>query len=281
MILSDKDIQERIITDPTTVKNAMEWWDTDQWEKINGNLVIEPYQQRNLGVCSYDLSVGGEFISLRNPRVVQPLAPRGKLNVAAGETVLIMTKEYICLPKNVIGITVPRARRLFEGTSIAACRIEPTWYGCLIIAFTNFTKSNTWLLEGEPFCTCFFMETNEVNRTLKEMGVTDLGRRDLRDLTFEHLLPETMLTPEQVTLANLDQVVEEYGKPWDIIRGAFARTKDEIQNYIDEDTAPNITREATNNAVRHAYSGQQKLLWTLIGILGAALLGFIIHQWLP
>jgi len=92
-------------------------------------------------------------------------------------------------------------------------------------------------------------------------------------------MPETMLTPEQVTLANLDQVVEEYGKPWDIIRGAFARTKDEIQKYIDEDTAPNITREATNNAVRHAYRGLQNLQWTLIGILGTALLGFIGYLW--
>ncbi len=281
MILSDKDIIERRISNPSIIESAKMWWNNDEWEKIGSNLVIDPYDTGNLGVCSYDMSVGGEYISLRDPRNVKSLPPRTRLDVAAGETVLVITKEYVSLPKNVMGITVPRARRLFEGTSIAACRIEPTWYGRLIIAFTNFTKSSTWLLEGEPFCTCFFMETNEVAHSLRELGVTNLGREDLRDLTFEHLLPETMLTADQVTLANLDEVVEGYGKPWDIIRGAFARTKDEIQNYIDEDTAPNITREATNNAVRHAYSSQQKLLWTLIGILGTALLGFIAHQLWP
>jgi len=281
MILSDKNLQERLLTDPSNVESAKNWWREEQWEQIGTNMIIEPYEHDNLGLCSYDLCVGGEYISLRDPRNVKTLGHRERLDIAAGETILIITKEYVCLPKNVMGITVPRARRLFEGTSIAACRIEPTWYGRLVIAFTNFTKSNTWLLEGEPFCTCFFMETNDVGHSLRELGVANLGREDLRDLTFEHLLPEDILTPEQVTLANLDQVVREYGKPWDIIRGAFARTKDEIQNYIDEDAAPNITREATNNAVRHAYSSQQKLLWTLIGILGTALLGFIAHQLWP
>jgi len=272
MILSDKNLQERLLTDPSTVEDAKKWWENDQWEKIDESLIIEPYQQRNLGVCSYDLCVGGEYISLRNPRSVESLSPRQRLNVAAGETVLVITKEYVCLPKNVMGITVPRARRLFEGTSIAACRIEPTWYGRLIIAFTNLTKSDTWLLEGEPFCTCFFMETNEVSRTLSELGVSNLGKVDLQDLTFEHLLPEEILTADQVTLADLDEVVRKYGKPWDVIRGVFGRTKDEIQHYIVEDTAPNITRQATSNAVRHAFRRLEYQQWALILILGAAIL---------
>lgn len=272
MILSDKNLQERLLTDPSNVESAKNWWGEEQWEQIGTNMIIEPYVHDNLGLCSYDLRVGGEYISLRDPRNVKTLGHRERLYVAAGETILILTKEYVCLPKNVMGITVPRARRLFEGTSIAACRIEPTWYGRLIIAFTNFTKSNTWLIEGEPFCTCFFMETNDVGHSLRELGVANLGREDLRDLTFEHLLPEDLLTPEQVTLANLDQVVREYGKPWDIIRGAFARTKDEIQHYIVEDTAPNITRQATSNAVRHAFRRLEYQQWALILILGAAIL---------
>jgi len=278
MILSDKDLEERLIVEPSTAETAKTWWKEGQWKQIGTNMIIDPYEHRNLSVCSYDLCVGHEYISVRNPEKVNPLPQRERLNVAAGETVLIITKEYMCLPKNVMAVVVPSARHLFEGTSIAACRIEPTWYGKLTIPFTNFTKSTTWLLEGEPFCTCFFIETNEVSRSLKELGVTNLGRKDLRDLTFAHLMPETMLTAEQVTMASLDEVVRDYGKPWDVIRGAFARTKDEIQNYIDEDTAPNITREATNNAVRHAFRRLEYQLWALIGILGTALLGFILHQ---
>jgi deoxycytidine triphosphate deaminase len=272
MILSDKNLEEQLITDPSLSETAKKWWEEEQWKQIGRSIVIKPYERNNLSVCSYDLCVGHEYISVRNPREINPLAHRERLNVSAGETVLIITKEYVCLPKNVMAVVVPSARYLFEGTSIAACRIEPTWYGSLTIPFTNFTKSTIWLLEGQPFCTCFFMETNEVSHTLKELGVRNLGREDLQDLTFEHLLPEEILAADQVTLGALDQVVGEYGKPWDIIRGAFSRTKDEIQHYIVEDTAPNITRQATNNAVRHAFRRLEYQLWALIAILGTALL---------
>lgn len=280
MILSDRDIESRLITDPAVVESAMTWWDRGEWEKVGANLIIQPYNYRNLGVCSYDLSVGNEYISLRDPKNVKGLASRQRLPVAAGETILIITKEDVRLPRTIMAVVVPRARRLFEGTAIATCRIEPTWYGKLIIAFTNFTKGDTWLLEGEPFCTCFFIETNEVRRSLEELGIGYLGRKDVQDLTFEHLEPETILSKDQVTLADIDRVVEQHGKPWDIIRGGIARTRDEIQAYIVTDAGPNITREATNSAVRHAFRRLEIQVWAFIGILGTALLSFVgVYAW--
>ncbi|GAI20617.1 unnamed protein product, partial [marine sediment metagenome] len=73
MILSDKDLRDRIIQDPEEVKKAREWWEKGKWDKIGDRIVIEPFETSNLGVCTYDLSVGEEYVSLRDPDHPKPL----------------------------------------------------------------------------------------------------------------------------------------------------------------------------------------------------------------
>ncbi|MFQ5826712.1 MAG: hypothetical protein ACE5IA_05070, partial [Dehalococcoidia bacterium] len=233
MILSDRALKERLIANPEEIEQAKEWWKEGDWNKIAGRMVISPFTPQNVGVCSYDLSVGEEYVSLRDPYNTKDLAEGKAIQIEPGETVLILTEEYVCLPRNIMGSIVPRARWIFEGTAIGASRVEPTWYGKLLVGFTNLAKSPVALFRGDAFCTCYWLETSNTEMVLTQDKVHFLGRTNIGRIEFGHARPQRLLEAEAVTLNDLERAVETYGTPWDIVRGALLLTKKELEDYVD------------------------------------------------
>jgi len=75
-------------------------------------------------------------------------------------------------------------------------------------------------------------------------------------------------------------VVREFGKPWDIMRGALRRSKEEIKNYVITDVGPNIVEEATSRAYGQAFSSQQRLFMALvIAVISFVVAGVIRLHW--
>ena len=167
MIISDKTLKTHLVLDRDDIIQTRELWKKGKWESIGNRIIIYPFNIRNLGPCCYGLTVGEEYISLRDPFNSKPLRKAGEhINVGPSETVLILTSEYICLPRNVLAMVVPRAAWIFEGASLSATRVDPTWYGKLLVGFTNLAKNPIVLDFGEEFCTCYFMETTETEKAL-------------------------------------------------------------------------------------------------------------------
>lgn len=269
MILSDGEIRERLVADQDEIEAMKGHWARDEWNKIDKRLVIDPLDVRKIGPCSYDLSIGDEYLSLRDPHNPRKLSEGEALEVSPGEAVLILTKEYICLPRDVMGLVVPRARLIREGTLLNATRVDPSWYGKLIIGFANHAKFPVRVYSHDPFCTCVFVRlSEEVKETVAQRRMEGLGRTTLRSLSFTHAIPTMPLGPEQVTREMLQEVVETYGKPWDIIRGAIEQSKKEIINYIDRETAPNMAREAADLVIKELLSETQRMNRILIVLLG-------------
>jgi len=290
MILSDKDLKERIIQEPQEAKQAREWWEKGQWDKIGNKIVIDPFTPHALGPCCYDLSVGDEYVSLRDPHNTKPLAEGGHIQIGPGETVLILSKEYVCLPKDVLAMIVPRATWIFEGASLSATRIDPTWYGKLLIGFTNLAKNPVALDYGEEFCTCYFMETKEVEKVLTHDTVKSLGRKNIGSIKFAHARQQIPLLPDRVTKDDIDKVVELYGWPWDVARGMFVLTQKEIGNWIEKEVSSDIVAEATSAAVKTAFDKlvnqyAEQTRWTrnltigvltIFGAIAAAIIAVVI-----
>lgn len=283
MILSDKSLVERLIEDREQIEEVKAWWERGEWEKVGNKILIYPFDSKNLGPCSYDLTVGEEYISLRNPENTRPLEKEQPFDVGPGETVLILTEEYICLPQNIMGMIVPRASWIAEGTSLCATRIDPTWYGKLLIGFTNMGKNPINLCRGDRFCTCYFQETFETRKAVTQDQVKFLGRTKIGRVLFTYTRPTPPLPAEKVTLDDLEHTVDRFGTPWDIVRGVFVLSQRELQNYIDKDVAPNVIEEATSQAYKRAFEIQQRWFATLvIGGLTllagfVALLGYLLH----
>jgi len=278
MILSDKDLRNQIIQDPQVAKQAKDWWKNGEWDKIENKILIDPFKTLAIGTCTYDLSVGEEYRSLRDPRTPKQLKEGESIRVGPGESVLILSEEYIGLPKNVLAMIIPRARWIFEGTSICASRVDPTWYGKLLIGFTNLAKNPVELYRQEAFCTCYFMETSETETVLTKDKVHFLGRTNIGRIDFSHATEQKLLSVEKVTQDDIEKVVDLYGWPWDVVRGMFVLTLKEITEYVEKEIAPAIVEDATSAAIARAFENQQKWIRNLIiGVLtiGAGLVGLV------
>jgi len=278
MVLSDRDLKNRVIRDSKEAEEARELWEKGEWGRIGNRIIIYPFKPSAMGPCSYDLSVGEEYRSLRDPRNTKSLAEGEKICINPGESVLILTEEYVCLPKNVVGMIVPRARWIFEGTFICATRIDQTWYGKLLVGFTNLAKNPVELYRHEAFCTAYFMETSEVETVLTREKVPFLGRTKIDRLDFSHALEQKLLSADKVDKDDIEKVVDLYGWPWDVVRGMFVLTLKEITEYVEREVAPGIVEDATSAAIERAFDNQQKLVRILIvGLLslGAAFIGLV------
>lgn len=253
MILSDKALKDRIIQDPKEAEKAKEWWKKGEWDKIGNKILIDSFKTHALGPCCYDLSVGEEYVSLRDPHNTKPLKKGDHIYIGPGETVLILTNEYICLPKDILGMIVPRATWIFEGISLSATRIDPTWHGKLLIGFTNLAKNPVALDYEEEFCTCYFIGATEVDKILTPDTTKSLGRERIGSIKFAHARQQTLLLPDRVTEDEIDKVVDLYGWPWDVVRGMFELTKKEIGNWIEKEVTSDIVAEATSAAERRAF----------------------------
>ena len=130
-----------------------------------------------------------------------------------------------------------------------------------------------------PFCTCYFMECNPVEKHLTKKEIPFLGRRTIDPLTFSFVRPRQSLRPEQFTREHLDTVVSSFGYPWDIIKCAIERGKMETIEYIEKDVAPRVVEEATLKVTERAYKDLldlQKASQKTQTSLTKALLGFVI-----
>jgi deoxycytidine triphosphate deaminase len=253
MILTDKELKELVITEPSKIKEAYTWWRKGEWNKINGGILIDPFETEKMGGCCYDLSVGDEYVSLRDPYNVKKLKEGEVINIEPFETVLILTREYIALPKNIMAMVVPRARWIFEGTFLNATRVDATWYGKLLVGFTNMTKWRISLGYNTVFCSCYFMRCPDVEKPLTKKDTPHLGRKTIDPLTFAYARPQRLLTPPEFTKEHLNAVVNSFGYPWDVIQCAIERGKDEIMLYIDKDVAPRMVEDATLKVTERAY----------------------------
>ena len=283
MILSDRELKDQIIQDPEEVKQTKEWWKRGEWDKIGNKIVIDPFETSKLGVCTYDLSVGEEYLSLRDPHHVKPLEKGKRIDVRPGEAVLILTEEYICLPKNVMAMIVPRARWIWEGTFVYATRVDPTWYGKLLIAFTNLAKNPIALSRGEEFCTCYFTEASETEAVLTKEKVPFLGRTTIEPIYLTHVREQRLLPADRVTEAEIEKVVDMYGWPWDVARGMFYLNKRLLEDYIDKDKLPELTEKLTSKISLETSKEVGKLtnrmFYTLVGLFTvlAGLFGWLIY----
>lgn len=227
--------------------------------------------------------MGSDYRLLRDPHAPQSLDVSQSFLLGPGETALVLTEEFIALPRNVMGLVVPRARRIFEGMSLSATRVDPTWYGKLLVGMTNLAKSPTAIYRGEAFCTLYFAETGEVEKPLTKSDTPFLGRTEIGRIELPNLRERVLRQrPEDITRQDVEDVVETFGRPFDVVFGAMESTRRTTFEAVERELGPKLADTAASQAFRSAFRSQQQLLIALVtGILLAgagAVITFIIKS---
>jgi deoxycytidine triphosphate deaminase len=269
--LSDQSIKERLIPEKDAAK-AKEWFKKREWKNIGDRFLISPFDQDMVGPSSYDLSIGDEAKLLRTGEEIN-VREKKKLRIDPGDTVLILTQEYVGLSRNISGVIEPRARLLFDGLVVTATKVDPTWYGKLAIAIRNNSSNARELNYGESFCTLILNELDkQAVKILTKDRVSFLGQESLMSGPT-HATPWIPKRPESVNVEDLDKIVDEFGPPFDVIRGIYPLLKEDTRRFIEREWGPHVLREYEHVATAKAFS---YLKW-LTSALIIALILLVIH----
>lgn len=180
-ILSRSKIASLVTQDIEAFKTSLE-----RGQKVT-NILICPFEYKDLGATSYDLRIGNRYVSLKGKPTLKTLSEGDRLRIEPRESVTLVSREYIGLPQNISATVYGKVSWLEKGLSQISTYIHPGFYGHLNETITNLTDKTVELNFGSPFCQIVFMEVPDATEEERYMGdrrgqtEEDLGR-----LTGEH-----------------------------------------------------------------------------------------------
>lgn len=163
-ILSRSKIASLVSEDIEGFKSSLE-----KGEEVN-KILISPFQYKNLGASSYDLTIGSKYVSLKGKPSLYSLSPGETLKIKPGETITLVSREYIGLPENISATVFGKVSWLEKGLSQISTYVHPGFYGHLIETMTNMTDKTVELNFGSPFCQLVFTEVEGATKEERYMG---------------------------------------------------------------------------------------------------------------
>lgn len=165
-MLSIVDLRAQIVP-AKNVEGYLSLFEKRDWDGIietfgeiyERKFVIKDYNELNLTPFSYDLSIGHQLFSIQrpDPRVVS-ITDEQPYGMEPGETVVVITKEYIALPPCYSATVWPRFKMVRSGIFQSMVKIDPTWYGKLAVAMSNLSPATQVIERDKPFGTLVLYE---------------------------------------------------------------------------------------------------------------------------
>ena len=126
--------------------------------------VIDPYDPNKIKNGAYELSLGGQvFLTDSSPRSVKNLVADEKIEIKPGQFALLLTKEYVKIPKDRIAFISIKAGVKFKGlVNVSGFHVDPGFEGNLLFSVYNAGPSNIILSNGSPYFPIWFAELDQV-----------------------------------------------------------------------------------------------------------------------
>lgn len=177
-VVSDISIKELVIGNEKR-QDAKKWFERRNWDAIDGKILIHPFDLRSLGPFSYDLHVGNEVFSLKARQKIS-MTEEKRISLDPGEVLLVLTREYIGLPREFAASVKPRFCLVREGIIQSMAKIDPTWYGNIAVALVNCSKKRFELRRNQAFSTLVIHKLDKACSKVLDAGVVPaLGKESI------------------------------------------------------------------------------------------------------
>lgn len=177
-LVSDTSLKELIMPEER-YEHAKRWFEERDWSSINGRILISPFDLKNLGPFSYDLCVGDEVFALGTQQNIS-MSEENEIYLDPSDIFLVLTEEYIGLPREFAASVKPRFRFVLKGITQSMTKIDPTWYGKIVVAIANHSKNRFQLRKGQAFCTLIIHKLDKpCSRVLDSNSVPALGKETI------------------------------------------------------------------------------------------------------
>jgi dCTP deaminase len=125
--------------------------------------VISPFDEEKIKNGAYELSLGSQvFQTDSKPRVVTNLIKNEKIYIEPGQFALLLTEEYVKIPKDRIAFISIKAGVKFKGlVNVSGFHVDPGFEGNLLFSVYNAGPSTIVLSQGTEYFPIWFAELNE------------------------------------------------------------------------------------------------------------------------
>jgi len=177
-ILSDSMLRDLVFR-KEEYEEAKKWFQRRDWASINGRILISPFSLKNLGAFSYDLCIGNEAFSVRANRTIS-LDEKEKMLMRPQDVYLVLTQEYIGLPLNFAASVMPRFHLVRKGLFQSMAKIDPSWFGKIVVGIVNHSGKPAQLVKGQPFCTLVIQRLDKpCSQVLNSRDTPALGKESI------------------------------------------------------------------------------------------------------
>ncbi len=130
---------------------------------LQGTDVIAPFDKERIKNGAYELSLGSQvFQTDSSPRAVKDLKENEKIEIKPGQFALLLTKEYVKIPKNTIAFISIKAGVKFKGlVNVSGFHVDPGFEGNLLFSVYNAGPSNIVLSNGTPYFPIWFADLDD------------------------------------------------------------------------------------------------------------------------
>jgi dCTP deaminase len=181
--------------DNKTVVQRQQDFDVEGEAALIMDLDVAQLEEERASNVSYDLRVGKRY---RDHREGEPreIPEGGLITLYPGSAIIIETEENIHLPRHLFGIIAPKVKLLENGLSTTFSKVDPGYYGHLLITLFNLGQTVRQVRRGSKFCALALIKVAPGAR-LYEKGPQQLpariGRRSLRELLEAHHVTFTII----------------------------------------------------------------------------------------
>jgi len=155
-ILSVDVLKDRITDD---IDYWLKEYEKDGFDKILIN-PLPDFKENDL--ISIDLHLGDEMNFHTEIQII-PIEKDGVF-LDSGETINVITSDYIGLPRNVAGFVIPKLTCTIQGLSHISTRVDPGFHGKLVETLSNLDRTKIKIKPGFSFCSLIFFEVKGVSR---------------------------------------------------------------------------------------------------------------------
>ena len=188
----------------------MPFWSSQTLKaRIPAERLVEPYDQNRVVHCAYEMGVGTEAFVTSNPSDKTQVAAGAKIVIPPGQFGLLVTRETVHIPPNVIAFISIRSGIKFQGlVNVSGFHVDPGYRGQLKFAVYN-AGSRTIVLD-------------------QDQRVFMIWFADL-DLTDDNPYPERMPPPNVITADDVARIQGDVASP-----AVLKKQIDELKVELDK-----------------------------------------------
>ena len=143
----------------------MPFWSSQTLKaRIPTDRLVAPYDENRVVHAAYEMRVGPEAYITSNSSDTTVLAEDSKVVIPSGQFGLLVTKETVRIPANVVAFISIRAGIKFRGLiNVSGFHVDPGYYGQLRFAVYNAGSQRIVLDQDQPIFMLWFADLDDTD----------------------------------------------------------------------------------------------------------------------